>query len=138
MPAPRSTVNESPPTNRVGMLVAELHIDAAVALPAGFVGAGRVELTSGRVEELVRRDAEAGEEVVRSARALRAEGHVVLGLATRVSAADEIDSTALQWTGRQTLGDLLEDRLLLIGELLGVEVELRRLFDVGELQVARL
>src|SRR5689334_453980 len=128
MPAPRSTVKSHRPRAACTVLVAELDVDAAILLPALLVRAGRVELATRRVEELVAPDAEAGEERVRRTRALRAKGHVVLGLAARVGPADEIHGAALERTRREALGDLLEDRLLRLGELLRVEVELRRLF----------
>ena len=88
--------------------------------------------------QLLGRDPEPTEERVHRARALGAEGHVVLGLAAGIRAADEVDRLALERAGGEALRDRLEDALLAGREGLRVVVELRRVLDVLELETAGL
>jgi hypothetical protein len=112
------------------------HVDPAVLLPTRFVAAGRVERAPRGDGHVIVRHAEAGEILPDARRAVLAEVHVVLLLASRIGSPGKLDASTLERSGRQALGHLVEDLLLGRGEVRGIEVELGR--AVGDGDVARV
>src|SRR6185436_9322959 len=90
------------------LLGRELDVDAAVLLPAGLVGAGRVDRAARGDLQLGLRDAEPHEVLADRVRAPRAEAHVVLLGAARIGAADHQDVLALERAGHQARRELIE------------------------------